>query len=112
MRHLRRLTRLYGERHDFMVQEMDRCMPKAFTLLPGDAGLTIYAVWNGDRASYERFTKQVHEQGVLFRDVERYRLMPGRAAICFGFAHLEKAEIREGVRRMQTAWEKCTFSFR
>ncbi|MBU5354805.1 PLP-dependent aminotransferase family protein [Paenibacillus barcinonensis] len=112
MRHLRRLTRLYGERHDFMVQEMERCMPKAFTLLPGDAGLTIYAVWNGDRASYECFTKQAHEQGVLFRDVERYRLIPGRAAICFGFAHLEKAEIREGVRRMQTAWEKCTFSFR
>ncbi|PYE48253.1 PLP-dependent aminotransferase family protein [Paenibacillus barcinonensis] len=112
LRHLRRLTRLYGERHDFLVQEIERCMPKAFTLLPGDAGLTIYAVWNGDQASYERFTEHVHKQGVLFRDVERYRLMPGSAAICFGFAHLEKVEIREGVRRMQIAWEKCTFSFR
>lgn len=112
MRHLRRLTRLYGERHDFFVEEMRRCLPQAFTMQPGDSGLTIYAVWNGDQASYERFTQHVHEQGVLFRDVEQYRLMPGHAAICFGFAHLEQAVIREGIQRMRAAWEKCAFSFR
>ena len=111
MRHLRRLTRLYGDRHDFFVEEMNRWLPQAFTMQPGDAGLTIYAIWNGDQASYERFTREVHKEGVLFRDVEQYRLTPGHAAICFGFAHLEKAEIREGIRRMQAAWEKCTFSF-
>lgn len=90
---------------------MNRWLPQAFTMQPGDAGLTIYAIWNGDKASYERFTREVHKEGVLFRDVEQYRLTPGHAAICFGFAHLEKAEIREGIRRMQAAWEKCTFSF-
>ncbi|WP_434749580.1 PLP-dependent aminotransferase family protein [Paenibacillus amylolyticus] len=111
MRHLRRLTRLYGERHDFFVEEMKRCMPQAFTMQPGDAGLTIYAVWNGDSSSYEQFAKGIHEQGVWFRDVDQYRLIPGHSAICFGFAHLDKTGIREGIQRMRTVWEKCTFSF-
>lgn len=71
MRHLRRLTRLYGERHDFFVKEMERWSPQAFTMHPGDAGLTIYAVWNGDRESYVRFTERVHEQRVLIRDAKK-----------------------------------------
>ncbi|WP_342552651.1 PLP-dependent aminotransferase family protein [Paenibacillus sp. FSL R7-0652] len=112
MRHLRRLTRLYGERHDFFVKEMERWLPQAFTMHPGDAGLTIYAVWNGDRESYVRFTERVHEQRVLIRDAAKYRLTPGDSAVCFGFAHLDKEEIREGIQRMRTAWEKCIFSFR
>ncbi|MGP3783785.1 hypothetical protein [Paenibacillus sp. 1A_MP2] len=79
---------------------------------PGDAGLHIYAAWKGSIDSYERFKAQALEEGVVFRDAVRYRLTPGLPAVCFGFAHLEKEEIQEGIRRMRLAWEKCTFSFR
>ncbi|MGV2886380.1 MocR-like pyridoxine biosynthesis transcription factor PdxR [Paenibacillus taichungensis] len=112
LRHLRRLTRLYGERHTFFVSEMKRELPEPFIMQPGDAGLHIYATWKGDIDSYERFKALAQEEGVLFRDAVRYRLTPGHPAVCFGFAHLEKGEIQEGIRRMRLAWEKCTFSFR
>ncbi|PQP81047.1 PLP-dependent aminotransferase family protein [Paenibacillus sp. PCH8] len=111
LRHLRRLTRLYGERHAYFVREMELLMPEAFTMQLGDAGLHIYATWNGDMDSYQRFKLLAQEGGIWFRDAERYRLTPGHPAVCFGFAHLEKEEMTEGIRRMRLAWEKCTFSF-
>ncbi|MCM3175086.1 PLP-dependent aminotransferase family protein [Paenibacillus sp. MER 99-2] len=112
LRHLRRLTRLYGERHAFFVREMQRQLPQAFTMQPGDAGLHIYASWNDDRERYIRFKTLAQEDGVIFRDASRYQLTPGHPAVCFGFAHLEKDEIAEGINRMRIAWEKSTFSFR
>ncbi|KOY13970.1 aminotransferase-like domain-containing protein, partial [Paenibacillus xylanivorans] len=112
LRHLRRLTRLYGERHAFFVREMERELPETFIMQPGDAGLHIYATWKGNIESYERFKALALEEGVVFRDAMRYRLTPGPPAVCFGFAHLEKEEIQEGIRRMRLAWEKCIFSFR
>ncbi|MCG7380571.1 PLP-dependent aminotransferase family protein [Paenibacillus sp. ACRSA] len=112
LRHLRRLTRLYGERHAFFVREMQQQLPQAFTMQPGDAGLHIYASWNGDRERYIRFKTLAQEDGVLFRDAARYQLTPGHPAVCFGFAHLEEDEIAEGINRMRIAWEKSTFSFR
>ena len=112
LRHLRRLTRLYGERHDFFVREMELQLPEAFKMQLDDAGLHIYATWNGDVDSYQRFKKLAEEDGILFRDAERYRLTSGHPAACFAFAHLEKEEMTEGIRRMRLAWEKCTFSFR
>ncbi|NUU79702.1 MocR-like pyridoxine biosynthesis transcription factor PdxR [Paenibacillus xylanilyticus] len=112
LRHLRRLTRLYGERHAFFVQEMQCQLPEAFTMQPGDAGLHIYATWNGCPDSYISFKTVALEEGVRFRDAVRYQLIPGHPAACFGFAHLEKEEITEGIRRLRLAWEKSTFSFR
>ncbi|MDQ0172045.1 MocR-like pyridoxine biosynthesis transcription factor PdxR [Paenibacillus tundrae] len=112
LRHLRRLTRLYGERHAFFVREMQQQLPQAFTMQPGDAGLHIYASWNDDRERYIRFKTLAQEDGVLFRDAARYQLTPGHPAVCFGFAHLEEDEIAEGINRMRIAWEKSTFSFR
>ncbi|MGC5775070.1 PLP-dependent aminotransferase family protein [Paenibacillus pabuli] len=111
LRHLRRLTRLYGERHAFFVSEMERELPEPFIMQPGDAGLHIYATWKGDSASYQRFKMLARDERVVFRDAVRYQLTPGHPAVCFGFAHLEKEEIQEGIRRMRLAWEKCTFSF-
>ncbi|MFC9711865.1 PLP-dependent aminotransferase family protein [Paenibacillus sp. NPDC056933] len=111
LRHLRRLTRLYGERHAFFVSEMERELPEPFIMQPGDAGLHIYATWKGDIDSYQRFKMLAREERVVFRDAVRYQLTPGHPAVCFGFAHLEKEEIQEGIRRMRLAWEKCTFSF-
>ncbi|WP_338540556.1 PLP-dependent aminotransferase family protein [Paenibacillus tundrae] len=112
LRHLRRLTRLYGERHAFFVREMQQHLPQAFTMQPGDAGLHIYASWNDDRERYIRFKTLAQEDGVIFRDAARYQLTPGHPAVCFGFAHLEEDEITEGINRMRIAWEKSTFSFR
>ncbi|QOS80932.1 PLP-dependent aminotransferase family protein [Paenibacillus sp. JNUCC31] len=111
LRHLRRLTRLYGERHAFFVSEMERELPEPFIMQPGDAGLHIYATWKGDIDSYQRFKMLAREERVVFRDAVRYQLTPGHPAVCFGFAHLEKEEIQEGIRRMRLAWEKCTFLF-
>lgn len=112
LRHVRRLTRLYGERHDFFVNELERQLPEAFTVQPGDAGLHVYATWNGSSESFERFKRLAAQEGVRFRDAARYHFEPFCSAVCFGFAHLDEKALAEGIAIMRRAWEKCIFSFR
>lgn len=104
-RHLRRMTRLYGGRHRTFCREMEAKASHLFNLLPGDAGLHVYAEWTQGTEDYERFKTAALQNGVRFRDAALYRLSPGPPAACFGFAHLDDADIIEGIDRMVEAWE-------
>lgn len=103
-RHLRRMTRIYGMRHQQFCYAIQRHADGLFGLEPDDAGLHIYAKWKHTQAAYDSFRAACIEQGVVFRDVERYRLVDVPPAVCFGFAHLDEAEIEEGCRRLAAAW--------
>ncbi|WP_327204870.1 MocR-like pyridoxine biosynthesis transcription factor PdxR [Paenibacillus sp. DMB20] len=104
-RHLRRMTRLYGERHRTFCREMEAKASHLFNLQPGDAGLHVYAEWIHGTEEYERFKTAAGKKGVSFRDAALYRLSPGPPAACFGFAHLDETDIIEGIDRMVRAWK-------
>lgn len=105
MRHLRRLTRIYGTRHRHFLALMKEMAGDLFELMPGDAGLHVYGTWLKSPDEYRAFCQSARRQGVSFRDAQVYRLDEGPPAACFGFAHLEEERMKEGVRRLAAAWQ-------
>ncbi|MWV46870.1 aminotransferase class I/II-fold pyridoxal phosphate-dependent enzyme [Paenibacillus sp. HJL G12] len=105
MRHVRRLTRLYGARHRHFSEMMKEQMGDLFELMPGDAGLHVYAEWRKSPDEYRAFYEAAHRHGICFRDARVYWLNEGPPAACFGFAHLEEERITDGILRMRAAWQ-------
>ncbi|MEC0241759.1 PLP-dependent aminotransferase family protein [Paenibacillus dokdonensis] len=105
IRHLRRLTRLYGARHEHFCNLMKEKASQLFELIPGDAGLHVYAHWLKSPEEYTAFCKAANQRGINFRDAQVYRLDEGSPAACFGFAHLEEDQITEGISRLIAAWQ-------
>ncbi|AIQ14224.1 aminotransferase-like domain-containing protein [Paenibacillus durus] len=103
-RHIRRMTRLYGERGR-ILRELLAGMPGGlFHPQPGDAGLHIYARWLRGEEEFARFQKAAKRRDVDFRDAALYRITPGEPAACFAFSHLDEEELIEGMRRLSLAW--------
>ncbi|WP_019640646.1 PLP-dependent aminotransferase family protein [Paenibacillus fonticola] len=104
-RHLRRMRRYYGSKYELFCTYMTREAGELFTLKPSDAGLHVYAAWNGTEAEYDAFCQEAAAQGVLFRDAKIYGLTPGSPAACFCFPHLSEEQLVEGVKRMRNVWK-------
>ncbi|MFB5677031.1 PLP-dependent aminotransferase family protein [Paenibacillus terreus] len=104
-RHLRRMTRLYGARHDHFRKSMSRHTAGLFELEPGDAGLHIYARWKQDPARYPAFMEAAAAHGVILRDMSAYHLVPASPSVSLGFAHLDEERLEEGARRLAAAWQ-------
>ncbi|AKG36015.1 aminotransferase-like domain-containing protein [Paenibacillus durus] len=103
-RHIRRMTRLFGERGR-ILRELLAGMPGGlFHPQPGDAGLHIYARWLRSEEEFARFQEAAKRRDVDFRDAAIYRITPGEPAACFAFSHLDEEELIEGVRRLSLAW--------
>lgn len=104
-RHLRRMRRYYGDKHDWFRASMQEQAEELFELQPSDAGLHVYARWRGSAEDYAIFREAALARGVQFRDASVYHLSTGAPAACFCFAHLEHAQIMEGIRRMADVWK-------
>ncbi|WP_310830050.1 aminotransferase-like domain-containing protein [Paenibacillus pedocola] len=103
-RHLRRMTRIYGERARIFRALLAARLGTIFQALPGDAGLHIYARWLRTDAEFAAFRAAARRHGTDFRDAALYRIRPGSAAACFSFAHLDAAALEEGINRLLLAW--------
>ncbi len=104
-RHLRRMTRIYGERARIFRSLLSERLGLLFEPLPGDAGLHIYAHWRRSREEFAAFRAAAHKRGTDFRDAALYRVGPGMPAACFSFAHLDSGQLEIGVNRLLLAWE-------
>ncbi|WP_042203097.1 PLP-dependent aminotransferase family protein [Paenibacillus camerounensis] len=103
-RHLRRMTRIYGERARLLRTLLTVRLGGVLEVLPGDAGLHLYARWLRSDAEFAAFRAAALRRGTDFRDAVLYRIRAGSAAACFSFAHLDAAALEEGVSRLLQAW--------
>lgn len=103
-RHLRRMTRIYGDRGRLLRTLLTERLADLFEPLLGDAGLHIYARWLRSPAEFAAFRAAALKRGTDFRDAAIYRVSPGEPAACFSFAHLDAAGLEEGIRRLLLAW--------
>lgn len=103
-RHLRRMTRIYGERGRILRTLLTEQLADLFEPLPGDSGLHIYARWLRSPAEFAAFKAEALKRGADFRDAAIYRISTGEPAACFSFAHLDAAALEEGIRRLLLAW--------
>ncbi|AIQ49143.1 GntR family transcriptional regulator [Paenibacillus sp. FSL R7-0273] len=104
-RHLRRMTRIYGERAQLLRKLLTAQLGDVLEVLPGDAGLHLYARWLRSDAEFSAFRAAALRRGTDFRDAALYRIRPSSAAACFSFAHLDAAALEEGVNRLLHAWK-------
>lgn len=104
-RHLRRMTRLYGERSRSFRTLLAERLGGLFAPLPGDAGLHIYARWLRSSEEFAAFQAAARRRGTDFRDAALYRIMPGEPAACFSFSHLNENAQKEGITRLLLAWK-------
>lgn len=106
-RHLRRMTRIYGERARMFRALLNERLGMLFQPLPGDSGLHIYARWLRSEQEYSAFREAALQRGADFRDVALYRIGPGSPAACFSFSHLDAEALEEGVNRLLLALRMC-----
>lgn len=103
-RHLRRMTRIYGERSRILRTLLEERLGDLFQPLPGDSGLHIYAQWLHSDDKFAAFREASLRRGTDFRDASLYQVVPGAPAACFSFSHLDAAAMEEGVKRLLLAW--------
>lgn len=99
------MTRIYGERGRILRTLLSERLKELFELLPYDAGLHVYARWLRSSEEFVAFRAAALRRGTDFRDAALYQLSPGAPVTCFSFAHLNAAELEEGITSLHLAWE-------
>nr|WP_223069584.1 PLP-dependent aminotransferase family protein [Paenibacillus caui] len=102
-KHLRRMRRIYGLRHETFHRELESRLGGLFTPLASYSGLHVYALWRRSKAEYEAFRSASRSRGVSFRDASGYWIGDHPPAACFFFGHLEPEAIVQGMERLADA---------
>jgi GntR family transcriptional regulator/MocR family aminotransferase len=109
-RHMRKTRRLLGKLERKLRECLETSLAGLFTPFPADAGMHVYARWEGTEADYERLIREGAVQGVRWKNGSAYELPSAERpktplSAIFGFAHLTEREIEEGIRRIRRAAE-------
>ena len=104
-RHLRRMRRIFHKLQERLKRGLDGSLAEQFEIVPSDAGLSLFAYWRGDEASYRLLRERSRERGVAWQDGGKYRISDSgnRPSALFGFAHLDEKEIESGIDRIRLA---------
>jgi GntR family transcriptional regulator/MocR family aminotransferase len=102
-RHLRRMGRLYGARREALLTAVAEHLPEEVEAGGAGAGLHLVA-WLRQARSEQAVATAAAERGVGVYPLGRSRLRAqGRAGLLLGYAAIDEAGIREGVRRLALA---------
>lgn len=128
-RHMRRATRNFHKLQGRLRRGLNEELGELFETVPSDAGLLHYAYWKKEPARYDLLLARCRETGVVWGDGRKYEAAEeagggddagGQAAAAgdgadphggrrrsavFGFAHLDEAQIEEGLARIRRAAE-------
>ncbi|WP_051318437.1 PLP-dependent aminotransferase family protein [Cohnella thermotolerans] len=106
-RHLRRMRRIFQRLQAKLRQGLAEELGDLFDVVPSDAGLLLFAYWKKTPNDYDRLALRCRELGVWWGDGRRYAVEGGegsdRRSALFGFAHMNEAEVEEGLARIRRA---------
>lgn len=100
-RHLRRMNKIYAERHDLLLNILQKCSP-SFSVKPSAAGLNLFAYWRGSQSQFRLHEAAFKQLGIGWQNAERYYANKPERVALFGFSHLNAAQIAEAGARMLT----------
>lgn len=92
-RHIRRMNRVYRERHDMLLRALSAQFAGAFGFSPSAAGLSLFGRWLKKRSEFEALGASLSAAGLGWQKVDRYFAQRAEAAAIFGFSHLSPAQI-------------------
>ncbi|NOU63140.1 aminotransferase class I/II-fold pyridoxal phosphate-dependent enzyme [Paenibacillus sp. LMG 31461] len=101
-RHLRRMRRVYASKFLLLQALLQEQLSTLFEWVDSDSGLHLFGWWRGDLRTYTAYAAACRAAGVTWTDAGNYALPVGRAGVCFGFAHLTEAEIKQGITLLRS----------
>ena len=104
--HVKRMRKLYGERRDYFIEQFNKFLGEHFTLQIPEAGLHFVATMR-DPEDFPLFLRARTETGIMPTKLSYY-CMDAEAgpAFLFGFAAWSRAQIREALAKIATAFER------
>jgi GntR family transcriptional regulator/MocR family aminotransferase len=98
-RHLRKATRIYGERHKQVIASINEHTTDYMTLLPSSTGMHVCTRWNTDSpVRIDRATTLAAEAGISFQTLASYELTPaGNSGLVIGFGSIPLEQIDPGI---------------
>ncbi len=107
-RHISRMRKLYGQRRQVLLEEVDKVFGQAVVQTWGDtSGLHLalqFAKGHFDR----NFIREASDRGIRISTIEKYSLTAGKHAdkLLLGYGHLEPDEIRVGISLLHDYWRQ------
>jgi GntR family transcriptional regulator/MocR family aminotransferase len=101
--HIRRMRRIYSERHERIVRALERDFRGLLTPLPSTGGLHLAALLDGQQsASDQDIVERAAAQGVaVFPIAYHYTATPPRQGLMFGYGAIPTDRIEPGLRRLR-----------
>jgi GntR family transcriptional regulator / MocR family aminotransferase len=104
-RHLRRMRALYAARQQVLIDEISRHLSGVLDASPAESGMHLVG-WLSAGTDDEKASQQAARQGVEAPPVSLYRTHDSvRAGLMLGYAAVDEARTRDGVRRLAKALE-------
>jgi GntR family transcriptional regulator/MocR family aminotransferase len=105
-RHIRRMSRTYGERHAMLTTAIRRNFGDYLDLVPSSTGLHIAAY--ARRASVDHIDAIASRAFDLGVAIQPFRVEgEPRAGVMLGYGAIETAQIAEGLSRLRRCFDEC-----
>ena len=107
-RHIRRVGRVYTERHELMTRILSHDFAAYLTFVPSAAGLHITALAPSiPVTTMEAIVRDASDCGVQVQDLSRFAVSASpRSGLVLGYGAIPTTRIQEGLRRLQSCFQR------
>ena len=107
-RHIRRVSRIYSERHEMLTTEIKRNFGDYLDLVPSSTGLHIAACARGASVDHiDAIVSRAFDLGVAIHTMSPCRVdRKPPAGLVLGYGAIETARIAEGLRRLRRCFDE------
>jgi GntR family transcriptional regulator / MocR family aminotransferase len=100
-RHLRRMRKVYAEKHARFSELIARHLPDAFSWTASEIGLHRFGYWNGSTKQLERFVTEANQRGIFWQSLHENYLQKFRPSVMWGFSHLTPRDMEVSVSALK-----------
>jgi GntR family transcriptional regulator/MocR family aminotransferase len=108
-RHIRRVGRTYGERHEMLTSEIKRNFGDCLDLVPSSTGLHVAAYARSASVDdIDAIKSRAFDLGVAIQTMTPCQVdRKPPAGLVLGYGAIETARIAEGLRRLRRCFDEC-----
>jgi GntR family transcriptional regulator/MocR family aminotransferase len=105
-RHVRKLGRVYAERHKLIKDLVSRDFKDCLSVVPSIAGLHITALAHESSERIAASVERAAQRGVSVQQLARFSIeLPPRAGLMFGYGAIQTTQIKEGLKRLRACFD-------
>jgi GntR family transcriptional regulator / MocR family aminotransferase len=109
-RHIRRMRKLYAERREVLLEELQRAFPEACTVVGAEAGMHVTVLIRGVKRDRD-VAARARREGLLLSPLSpSYAETDAQQGFVLGFGNASVDQISEGVRRLKKCVQAVSHS--